>query len=182
MPESQNSATLGTFQRGLIATVLGLALVTFFLPLVRTSTTVLGRTNWSPLQILQGDLNGSLPVLDKSNLIEPLRRTRVSGMKGFELWYVNGLVILVMLFLFPKENVIAALAGFMFAVTAAETLFGQFRGSYQQAIYGLPAAQAGPGNVADGNITAYIFMAAFAFAALLAKWSSLDQPGFSAQD
>lgn len=54
--------TLGQRTRSMTLVMSALGLATFVVPLVTTSTPVLGRVQWSALSVLEGLINGSLPA------------------------------------------------------------------------------------------------------------------------
>jgi hypothetical protein len=130
---------LGPRRRRMAALVVLIGMLTLVVPLVRTDQPVLGRTRWSPLNIVYGISAGTLPVR-KWGDPKVARSDRVmfwfaSMSMGFLFEYGTLVVIAGAVIVFPLRNVIG-----LAAVLGAASVWGELQFEYQDFQEGIFAA------------------------------------------
>jgi hypothetical protein len=123
----------------MILTLIGLA--TFVNPLVSTDSEILGRTRWSPLQVVSAIRAGTLPVVSQLHQMsrgELGVNLSIDFLSGFGVVYLLlGLIAAAIVF-FPSTRFIGGTS----ALTAA-MLLGIVRSHYedlQDVLYGAPSS------------------------------------------
>ena len=131
-----SSGRLGRRRRWMALIVSSIGLATFFSPLIRTDSPILGRTQWSPLQIVLELHKGTLPV---KGYLEPKSVfLTVDALFGCAPMYAMLLVILAAALLLPRVEVIALCAGMAGAAAYGEAKWGY--SDLQDVLYGAPDA------------------------------------------
>jgi hypothetical protein len=110
------SGRLGGRRRKMVLVIAMIGLTSFASPLIRTDSPVLGRTQWSPLQVVIDLHKGTLPDCQSySELCEP-PNTKLVYMTldvtlGFGTAYAALLAIVVAALLLPRAEFVGASAG-----------------------------------------------------------------------
>jgi hypothetical protein len=120
----------------LVVTLSGL--ITFVRPLVSTDSKVLGRTDWSPLQILVALQAGTLPVQPYSSPREKVAFLGLDLLLGCGAVYFLLVVIAAAILAWPATRFVGFAAA-LGAVMMLETVRFEYP-DLQDAIYGAPPA------------------------------------------
>lgn len=116
--------SLGQSRRLLVAAVIAIASVTFFIPMIRTDVPVANENHWSPLAVVQGMYAGTLPRPTWCETCgEPAIRTLLALPLDVSLSYA-ALVLASLALLFPERP--GLLGGIAF-IGAADLLVGEGR-------------------------------------------------------
>jgi len=133
---------MGWRRRRMALTVTLIGLATFFTPLVDTDSEVLGRTHWSPLQVVLAIHAGALP-LGHAMLRDAMLRGQWVEL-GIDMFLGVGIVYFLLsliagaVVIFPSARFVGIAAGTGAAVTLGELRWEYF--DFQEAIYGAPTA------------------------------------------
>lgn len=135
-PASRRWAGMMGRRRRRMAMVLTLmALGTFAMPLVGTTPKVLGRSHWSPLQMVTAMISGTLPL---QHVIAPQVSFTIDALLGPGIIYPILIAIALAILMFPSEKFVGVGASLCCA-----SIVGSFWWQYpelQEAIFGAPRA------------------------------------------
>lgn len=117
---------LGRRRRTMVLVLSAIGLATFFSPLIKTDSSVAGRTRWSPMQIAPPVMQGTLPVCSDSGFTvcdDP--RTRdvflvLDTVLGCASAYALLLVIAAAALLFPRADFVGTAAALGIVALYAE--------------------------------------------------------------
>jgi uncharacterized membrane protein YdcZ (DUF606 family) len=168
------TAMLGPRRRFMAGLVTAIALLSFFVPMIRTDTPVLGRTHWSPCQVFAGYFDKTLPVFTwedpQADHADRVMRAAF-WIFGYPGEYCGVALLLLAIFLYPR----AKLAGTL-AVLVASDVYGSLKyyhfSSYQDGIYGRPAAFAHA--TAHFGANALLLLIAMGLVLLVVAWRDFE--------
>lgn len=173
--EPSRSGWLGRRRRMMVLVVAAIGLTTLFAPLIRTDSPVLGRTQWSPLQIAIDLEEGTLPPCSGgtfSTCADP--RTRavfliLDAVLGFGSMYALLFLIAAAALVFPRRNLVGMAAMLGMAPLYVEARRHNYPG-VQDFLYGDPFA----GPRAHAGALELIFLGVFALLLWIAVTKALD--------
>jgi hypothetical protein len=167
-------AMLGPRRRWIAGLVTVIALLSFFVPMIRTDTPVLGRTHWSPCQVFAGYFDRTLPIYrwDDPQADHTDRVMRAAfWVFGYPGEYCGMALLLLAILFYPRAKVVGALA-----VVVASDVYGSVKhydfSSYQDDIYGQPASFA-QGTVHFGA-NALLLLMAMGLVVLVVAWRDFE--------
>jgi hypothetical protein len=116
-PAKVRRGVLGKRRRSMVLILTMIGIASFVSPLIRTDSQVLGRTRWSPLQIVIQLHRGTLPDCRSylSTLCEDNPRAKLvfmtlDAVAGFGTGYAMLLAIVMIVVLFPRAELVGAAA------------------------------------------------------------------------
>ncbi len=130
----------------MIVTLIGLA--TFVTPFVATDSEILGRSRWSPLQVILAVHAGTLPILH--SLSPGLLVLGIDMFFGLGAVYFLLTLITAAIVFFPSARLVGASAAVGGAVVWGDAKYGY--SDFQEAIYGAPRAFASGHQVHAGTL------------------------------
>jgi hypothetical protein len=172
--EDPGPSTLGARTRQMTMLLALVGLATFFVPLVMTSSPVMGQSRWSPWQIVTGMLRGDLPaaVLLTNQGLGAIRWLTLANTMLFGGLFIYIVLAGVLVVAFGKAQriILGALAGLGLVSTLIE-----MRGfsDFQLAILG------GPPSTVDGQRVSamalgYVWFGALALIIMIAALKDLE--------
>jgi hypothetical protein len=171
---SPPTAMLGPRRRFTAGLVTAIALLSFFVPMIRTDTPVLGRTHWSPCQVFAGYFDRTLPVYrwdDPQADHADRMMTAAFWVFGYPGEYFGMTLLLLAIFFYPRAKLVGTLA-----VLVASDVYGSMKhypsAVYQEDIYGRPAAFAHA--TAHYGANALLLMVAMGLVLLVVAWRDFE--------
>jgi hypothetical protein len=151
----------------LIVTLIGLA--TFVTPFVATDSEILGRTRWSPLQVILALHAGALPILH--SLSAGPVSISIDMFFGIGAVYFLLTLITVAIVLFPSARFVGSSAAIGGAVVWGDAKYRYF--DFQDAIYGAPRAYAS-GHQVHAGTHCLILLGVFGLLVFIAATKQLE--------
>lgn len=165
---------LGPRRRQMALIVILMGLATFVTPLISTDSPVLGRTQWSPLEIAEGLSTGKLPIVRYATSNPAYRRVELTLALslGFGSIYLFLIGIAAAILFFPSPKFVGYSAG-----SAAAFILGELQfydsSSLQMTLYGVPSVSSSDGRTHIG-VFYMTLLTLCGLLALIAAWKELD--------